>query len=104
MAAPHSRKKHAADPAEGRSSRRPRHRTPPPGKSERVDRATEQQLLRRIHAEFYEMPGLRLTFAQAQRLFDLPRAICLHILDLAIADGWLSLTRPDTYGRRESVP
>ena len=50
------------------------------------------------------MPGLRLTFAQAQRLFDLPRAICLHILDLAIADGWLSLTRPDTYGRRESVP
>jgi hypothetical protein len=104
MAVPSSRRKHAADPAEARVLRRPRHRKPPAGPSEQVDHDTERQLLQRIRAEFYEMPGLRLTIAQAQRLFDLPRAICLHILDLAIADGWLSLIRPDTYGRREPVP
>jgi hypothetical protein len=104
MAISRLRKRLAAHPPEERAPRRPRHRTRPAGSPEQVDHDTEQRLLQRIRAEFFEMPGLRLTMAQAQRLFGLPGAICLHLLTRAIADGWLCLVRPDTYGRRESVP
>jgi hypothetical protein len=35
-----------------------------------------ESVLRRIRAEYIEMPGLRLTTAQAQRLWGLDRAAC----------------------------
>jgi hypothetical protein len=42
--------------------------------------AGEQQsldVLRRVQGEYIEMPGLRLTIAQAQRLWGLDRAVCV---------------------------
>lgn len=39
-----------------------------------------QQMLRRIQGEFLEMPGLRLTCRQAQRLWNLDALICESLL------------------------
>jgi hypothetical protein len=38
------------------------------------------QILRRIRAEFLEMPGMRLTFSQAKRLWGLDEQTCPHRL------------------------
>jgi hypothetical protein len=40
----------------------------------------DENLLRRVRAEFREVPGLRLTIAQAQRLWGLDRATCEAVL------------------------
>ena len=37
---------------------------------------TDDDIVRRIQAEYREMPGLRLTPAQAQRLWNLNRGTC----------------------------
>jgi hypothetical protein len=59
--------------------------------------------LRRVKGEYLEMPGLRLTPAQAQRLWGLDREVC-HALLGALVDarflyrtreGVFSLNRPD---------
>ena len=39
-----------------------------------------EQMLRRIQGEFMEMPGLRLTCRQAQRLFNLDAIVCEALL------------------------
>jgi hypothetical protein len=41
----------------------------------------DDALLRRVCAEFLEMPGLRLTCKQAQRLWGLEEAACLLLLE-----------------------
>jgi hypothetical protein len=38
------------------------------------------QMLRRIQGEFLEMPGLRLTCRQAQRLWNLDQLVCESLL------------------------
>jgi hypothetical protein len=43
-----------------------------------------QTLLRRIQGEYLEMPGLRLTLAQAQRLFGVERALCKVVLEALV--------------------
>ena len=48
---------------------------------ERRDVAARHALLRRIHNEFQEMPGLSLTSAQAAKLFGLPHDIASRILE-----------------------
>ena len=40
----------------------------------------DQDLHRRIQAEFVEMPGLKLTLPQASRLFNLERTVCERVL------------------------
>ena len=40
----------------------------------------DQDLHRRIQAEFAEMPGMRLTLPQASRLFNLERTVCERVL------------------------
>ena len=40
----------------------------------------------RIHAEYQEMPGLKLTLAQASRLFNLEPGRCAKALN-ALVDG-----------------
>jgi hypothetical protein len=35
----------------------------------------------RVHGEFREMPGLRLTVQQASRLFSLPTLVATEVLD-----------------------
>lgn len=41
----------------------------------------DENLLHRVRAEFQEVPGLRLTIAQAQRLWGLDRETCQAVLD-----------------------
>lgn len=43
----------------------------------------------RIHAEYLEMPGMKLTLAQASRLFNLPPERCAKVLDTLVTDGVL---------------
>lgn len=67
--------------------------------------ARRKALLRRVHAEFEEMPGLSLTLAQAKRLFGLPSTTaCARILGELAEQGWLRLNRSGRYVRRVSEP
>jgi hypothetical protein len=49
-----------------------------------------EHLLRRIQGEFLEMPGLRLTARQAQRLWDLDDVICESLLAALVDVRFLS--------------
>ena len=57
-------------------------------------------LLRRIQAEFREMPGLQLTVPQAQRLWGLDRRTAEVILDTLLADGLLARSADGAFLRR----
>ena len=48
------------------------------------------RLCQRIHAEFDEMPGLKLTLAQAARLFHIEAARCEQALEALVHDGDLA--------------
>lgn len=50
------------------------------GHGERRNLAARTELLRRIESEYREMPVLRLTLPQAQRLFALREDICARVL------------------------
>lgn len=50
---------------------------------------TDEDLLRRIRGEFREMPGLRLTSAQAQRLWGLDIHTCTRVLTALVEAGFL---------------
>ena len=56
-------------------------------------------LLRRIQREYQEMPGLRLTQAQAQRLWDLDATTCRAVLAILTERGFLKRTTADAYIR-----
>lgn len=57
------------------------------------------QVLHRICAEYVEMPGLRLSRRQAQRLWGLDEEACGQILEFLVKTGFLKRAAPDTYGR-----
>ena len=63
-----------------------------------------EQMLRRICAEYVEMPGLRLSRKQAQRLWGLDEEACGQILEFLVKTGFLRLAAPDTYGRLTDGP
>ncbi len=46
-------------------------------------------ILRRVQGEFLEMPGLRLTEAQARRLWGLDASTCSVLIETLIATGFL---------------
>lgn len=56
-------------------------------------------LLRRIRGEYMEMPGLRLTDRQAQRLWALDSGTCRQVLDTLVASGFLRRTGSDHFVR-----
>ncbi len=64
--------------------------------------SSEDETLYRIRGEFLEMPGLRLTPAQAQRLWALDRRTCEVLLTKLVdaqflmqtGDGSFALRRP----------
>jgi hypothetical protein len=56
-------------------------------------------LLIRIRAEYLEMPGLRLTHEQAQRLCGVERAPCQRVLDMLIDMNFLCLKPDGAYAR-----
>jgi hypothetical protein len=65
--------------------------------------AKEQPLdvLRRVQGEYIEMPGLRLTIAQAQRLWGLDRAVCDALLGALVEAKFLFRTRDGAYMRAD---
>jgi hypothetical protein len=56
-------------------------------------------LVTRIRAEYLEMPGLRLTLEQAQRLCGIERALCRAVLDALVADRFLCVKSNGMYAR-----
>ena len=57
------------------------------------------KLLVRIRAEFLEMPGLRLTLSQAQRLWALDQSLCRALLTELVAGRFLRVTNDRSYVR-----
>jgi hypothetical protein len=61
------------------------------------------EMLQRIQGEFVEMPGLRLTAAQAQRLWGLDREICHALLGALVDAKFLSQTKDGAFVRTEGA-
>jgi hypothetical protein len=60
-------------------------------------------VLRRVQGEYIEMPGLRLTLAQAQRLWGLDRTACDALLGALVDAKFLSRTRDGAFVRSDQV-
>ena len=56
-------------------------------------------MLKRIRSEYLEMPGLRLTMAQAQRLCGIERTPCQRVLGTLVETGFWCVKRDGTYAR-----
>lgn len=61
------------------------------------------EILRRVQGEFLEMPGLRLTGAQAQRLWGLDTAMCEALLGALVDAKFLFKTRDGAFMRVEQA-
>lgn len=66
--------------------------------------AAIDDLLRRICSEYSEMPGLRVTAHQAQRLWGLDASTCHDALACLIEIGFLTLTSSGQYARLTDGP
>jgi hypothetical protein len=60
---------------------------------------SREQMIRRISGEYLEMPGLRLTSEQAQRLWGLDSQSCSEILTELVATNFLARTADGRYAR-----
>ena len=60
-------------------------------------------VLQRIQGEFLEMPGLRLTRAQAQRLWGLDRDVCDALMGALVDAKFLSQTRDGSFIRMDGA-
>ena len=63
--------------------------------------ACKDQIVGRIRAEFLEMPGLRLTGAQARRLWGLDQVVCEALLGALVEAKFLFQTRDGAFMRIE---
>ena len=61
------------------------------------------EVLQRIQGEYLEMPGLRLTPAQAQRLWGLERDVCDALLGALVDARFLAQTRDGAFVRMEGA-
>jgi hypothetical protein len=61
--------------------------------------ALDEVLLQRVYGEFLEMPGLRLTCQQAQRLWGLDRRTCLELLESLVDAKFLCRLGHGMYAR-----
>jgi hypothetical protein len=71
---------------------------------ERLPEPIWQATIRRVRGEFEEMPCLRVTLAQAQTLFGLPRRVCEWVLARLESDGFLGRTPQGEYVRQTAAP
>ena len=62
---------------------------------------TVDEVLRRVQGEFLEMPGLRLTEAQARRLWGLDEASCGALLGALVDAKFLFRTRDGAFMKAE---
>ncbi len=60
-------------------------------------------VLQRIQGEYVEMPGLRLTAAQAQRLWGLERDFCASLLSALVEAKFLEKTRDGAFIRLDGA-
>ncbi|MCU1382269.1 MAG: hypothetical protein JWL71_966 [Acidobacteria bacterium] len=60
-----------------------------------------EEVLRRVQCEFLEMPGLRLTGAQARRMWGLEAATCDALLGVLVDAKFLFKTRDGAFMRVE---
>ena len=60
-------------------------------------------LMRRAVHDFDEMPTLRLTTAQAMRLWDRDRPTCQKVLDTLVEASFLYLDAGGRYARHEAA-
>jgi hypothetical protein len=72
--------------------RRRKDRTPEAG-----DYAEAEALVARIRGEYSQMPGLRLTIAQASRLWQLDALTCEVLLEQLVRDAFLGKTIDGAY-------
>jgi hypothetical protein len=68
-----------------------------------VQKQALDDVLQRVQGEYIEMPGLRLTTAQAQRLWNLDRAACDALLGALVDAKFLFRTRDGAFVRSEPV-
>jgi hypothetical protein len=68
--------------------------------AERREIPVRHSLVRRVAAEFEEIPGMRLTLGQAARFFGLPADVCSRILSRLMDEGQLHLTLDGRYVSR----
>src|SRR5262245_24657225 len=61
----------------------------------------KDEVIRRVQGEFLEMPGLRLTEAQAQRLWGLDARSCRELLGALVDAKFLFRTRDGAFMRVE---
>jgi len=61
-----------------------------------------ESLLQHIRGEFAESPGLRLTFWQFQRLWNLDAGEAQRVIELLVFLRFLREARDGTFVRRES--
>ena len=64
---------------------------------------SHDEALRRVQGEYIEMPGLRLTPAQAQRLWGLDRAACDALLGALVDAKFLLKTRDGAFMRSDQT-
>ncbi len=64
-----------------------------------VDEGRASSLVRRIEAEFAEMPGLALSQEQARRLFAIDAWLCQRVFDALEQDGFLVRNARGQYRR-----
>lgn len=60
---------------------------------------SRDEMLRRVRAEYLEMPGMRLTRAQAARLWGLNDETCGELLDSLIKEKFLERRHDGMYAR-----
>jgi hypothetical protein len=65
---------------------------------------SREQILSRIRSEYLEMPGLKLTCAQAQRLWAMDQQTCSEVLDSLTEDRFLRRRDDGTYARPADGP
>ena len=65
-----------------------------------------EALVTRIRAEYREMPGLQLTFAQARVLWQLDAPTCSAVLQMLVDEGFLVGTSDGRFiaGSTKSTP
>ncbi len=61
------------------------------------------QLMRRVRSEFNEMPGLRLTPAQAARLLGLDQPACQRVIDALVGADFLRRAPDGSIMRAASI-
>ena len=70
-----------------------------PSRTISMSTSPNQQVLARIRAEYLEMPGMRLTAHQVERLCGVERKICEVVLDLLVDTRFLCVKADGAYAR-----